>query len=102
MLRRGILRVSDTRTVYRAEARRRRAKNVKRSARLRVTDATARHPSRGRHSHGLPSRSSQKASEGCEGISPPARHRCYGAASFAWQTLARFTEPKLAEGERRM
>jgi hypothetical protein len=34
--------------------------------------------------------------------SPPSRLRRYGAASFACQTLAWFTEPKLAEGERRM
>ena len=33
---------------------------------------------------------------------PPSRLRRYGAASFACQTLAWFTEPKLAEGERRM
>ena len=30
------------------------------------------------------------------------RSRRYGAASFACQKLAWFTEPKLAEGERRM
>ena len=33
---------------------------------------------------------------------PPSRLRRFGAASFACQKLAWFTEPKLAEGERRM
>jgi hypothetical protein len=33
---------------------------------------------------------------------PPSRLRRYGVASFACQRLAWFTEPKLAEGERRM
>jgi hypothetical protein len=76
-LRRGILRLSETRRVYRAEARLRGA-------------APARHPSPVRDSPGLPSRG------------PPSRRRRSGAASFACQRLAGFTEPKLAEGERRM
>ena len=33
---------------------------------------------------------------------PPPLLRSYGAASFACHKLAWFTEPKLAEGERRM
>jgi hypothetical protein len=48
-------------------------------------------------SQGLPSRSSFADSDG-----PPPLLRSYGAASFACQKLAWFTEPKLAEGERRM
>jgi hypothetical protein len=35
-------------------------------------------------------------------VGPPSRLRRCGAASFAGQELARFTEPKLAAGERRM
>jgi hypothetical protein len=54
---------------------------------LRV--ATARHPLRVADSRGLPSRSPFADKTG-----PPSRR--YGAASFACQRLAGFTEPKLA------
>ena len=55
---------------------------------------------------GYPSQSSRFSAsspqQGSKEAGPPSRLRRYGAASFACQRLAWFTEPKLAEGERRM